>query len=177
MEQYMIKTAVLVSGAGTNREAMSTYGVPITLVLADRPCCALETARASRISTAIVSRTDFTRTFDAERKEYTRHVLDVLRAWHIDFVILAGFRTVLAQIFFDAYGDERALNMHDSILPAFPGAYAIRDALRAGVKETGCTLHVATKNVDNGRVLVQGKVRIVPGDTEEKLRKKKILMI
>jgi phosphoribosylglycinamide formyltransferase-1 len=86
----------------------------------------------------------------------------------IDLVAMAGFGTVLGQPVHDAYPD-RILNTHPSLLPAFPGWHAVRDALAAGVTQTGCTVHVATLEMDAGPILAQQAVRVVAGDTEESL--------
>ena len=94
----------------------------------------------------------------------TRHLL----AHQVDLVAMAGFGTVLAAPVHEAF-PGRILNTHPSLLPAFPGWHAVRDALAAGVSETGCTVHLATLEMDDGPILAQQAVRVVPGDTEESL--------
>ena len=92
-------------------------------------------------------------------------------AGSIDVVAMAGFMTVLSARLFEVYGD-RVLNTHPSLLPAFPGAHAVRDALAYGVKVTGCTVHVATEQVDHGPILAQEAVEVLPGDDEGSLHER-----
>ena len=84
---------------------------------------------------------------------------------------MAGFMTVLAAPMFRAFAG-RVVNTHPSLLPAFPGAHAVRDALAAGVKVTGCTVHVATEQVDHGPILAQEAVAVLPTDTEASLHER-----
>ncbi len=84
---------------------------------------------------------------------------------------MAGFMTVLAEPMFVAY-EGRVLNTHPSLLPAFPGAHAVRDALAYGVKVTGCTVHIATVRMDDGPILAQQAVAVAPDDTEESLHER-----
>ena len=84
---------------------------------------------------------------------------------------MAGFMTVLAPPMFDVYAG-RVLNTHPSLLPAFPGAHAVRDALAFGVKVTGCTVHLATERMDDGPILAQEAVPVLPGDTEASLHER-----
>lgn len=165
----MARVAVLVSGSGTNLQALIDADVPIALVLSDRPAvAALDRADAAGIPTAIVDRAGF---LPERRDEYTEQVVDVLRRHEIDLVAMAGFMTILAKPMFDAF-DGRVLNTHPSLLPAFRGAHAVEEALEAGVKVTGCTIHVATADVDHGPILAQEAVRVHDGDTVEALHER-----
>jgi phosphoribosylglycinamide formyltransferase-1 len=143
--------------------------IPIAVVVADRPCGALDIARAAGVSAELVERTDFGKTFD--RESYTKDVVAVLQAHDVDLVAIAGFGTILAPSFVDAFGN-RALNTHPALLPAFKGWHAVRDALAAGVEVTGCTVHLVTADVDSGPIVAQQEVPVLPGDTEATLHER-----
>jgi phosphoribosylglycinamide formyltransferase-1 len=160
---------VLASGSGTILEAMLATGVPVGMVVSDRSCRALEIAAASGIEAVLVERTTFGPGFD--REGYTRQLVDALQHAEGELVAMAGFMTVLTEPMFDAYGG-RVLNTHPSLLPAFPGAHAVRDALAYGVKVTGCTVHVATVRMDDGPILAQEAVPVLPDDTEASLHER-----
>jgi phosphoribosylglycinamide formyltransferase-1 len=161
--------AVLASGRGTILEAMLGAGVPIGVVLSDRPCRALDIGRDAGIPVDLVERTVFGPSFD--RTAYTEQLVKALVGLGVDVVAMAGFMTVLAAPMFDAY-DGRVLNTHPSLLPAFPGAHAVRDALAYGVKVTGCTVHVATVNMDDGPILAQEAVPVLDDDDEGRLHER-----
>lgn len=143
--------------------------LPIVVVLADRPCGALEVAEAAGVPTEVVARTDFGPGFD--RLAYTHRVLDALGPHDLDLIAMAGFMTVLDKPVFDAFAG-RILNTHPSLLPAFRGAHAVADALAHGVKVTGCTVHVATVEVDDGPILAQEAVPVLDNDTVEHLHER-----
>jgi phosphoribosylglycinamide formyltransferase-1 len=147
-------------------DAILAAGITPDVVIADRPCVALENAEAAGLRTELVARTSFTADFD--RVAYTSQLVDALKRHEIDLVVFAGFGTVTSQELYDVY-ENRVLNTHPALLPAFKGWHAVRDALAAGVAETGCTVHIATLEVDSGPILAQEAVAIVPGDTEESL--------
>jgi len=94
-----------------------------------------------------------------------------LVAHQVDLVAMAGFGTVLTEAVHRAFPD-RILNTHPALLPAFPGWHGVRDALAAGVPETGCTVHLATLEMDAGPILAQEVVPVLPGDTEESLHER-----
>jgi phosphoribosylglycinamide formyltransferase-1 len=98
-------------------------------------------------------------------------LVDALKRHEIDLVAMAGFMTILEHPIHDAFGG-RITNTHPSLLPAFKGAHAVEDALAAGVKVTGCTVHVATIEVDHGPILAQEAVPVRPGDTPETLHER-----
>ena len=164
-----MRLAVLVSGSGTLLEAIVADGAPVSLVLADRPCRGLEVATQAGIPAELVERTDFGSGFD--RPAYTDRVLKALQAADVEVVALAGFMTILSPALLDAF-PGRVLNTHPSLLPAFKGAHAVRDALAAGVLVTGCTVHVATAEVDAGPILAQAAVPVLPGDDEATLHER-----
>jgi phosphoribosylglycinamide formyltransferase 1 len=163
---------VLVSGTGSILEALLADDLPIVVVVADRPCRALEVAEASGATVELVDRRafgGFSKRFD--RDDYTRRLVDVLGAHGVELVAMAGFGTVLTQEIHDAF-PMRILNTHPSLLPSFPGWHAVEDALRAGTKVTGCTVHLATLETDAGPVVAQEEVRVLPGDSVEELHER-----
>jgi phosphoribosylglycinamide formyltransferase 1 len=164
-----MRVGVLASGSGTILGAMLERDVPVVVVIADRPCGALDIARDSSIPAELVKRQDFTAEFD--RVAYTHEVVDVLQRHNVGLVAIAGFGTILSKPFVDAYGG-RAVNTHPALLPAFKGWHAVRDALTFGVKVTGTTVHLVTEDVDAGPILAQEAVPVLDGDTEETLHER-----
>jgi phosphoribosylglycinamide formyltransferase 1 len=167
-----VRLAVLVSGSGTILQAMYEAGLPISVVLSDRPCAGLEIAAANGTPTELVDRSDFGGFSGAfDRDGYSEAVASALTARQVDLVAMAGFGTVLTEPVHRAF-PGRILNTHPSLLPAFPGWHAVRDALAAGATETGCTVHLATLEMDAGPILAQETVQIVYRDTEELLHER-----
>jgi phosphoribosylglycinamide formyltransferase 1 len=164
-----MRVAVLASGTGTILDAALAAGIPVAVVIIDRPCGATEVADRRGVSWELVERTSFGATFD--RVAYTDQVLKVLKAHDIDLVVMAGFGTILSPALFDDFAG-RVLNTHPALLPAFKGWQAVEAALEAGVKVTGCTVHVATAEVDDGPILAQEVVPVLPGDTVESLHER-----
>ena len=164
-----MRVAVLASGTGSLLEAMLDDGVPVDLVVVDRACRAQQVASAHGIADVLVERQSFGADFD--RLTYTEAVVDVLAAHDVDLVVMAGWGTILDKPVFDAY-EGRILNTHPALLPAFPGWHAVADALDAGVKVTGCTVHVATLEVDAGPILAQEAVPVLPDDTADSLHER-----
>ncbi len=161
--------AVFVSGSGTNLEAILDAGVPVALVVADRPCRGLEIAKEHGIAAELAERGNFGAGFD--REAYTQKIIGLLQTHQIDLVAMAGFMTILSDSIFQAYGG-RILNTHPSLLPLFKGDKAVKDALEGGAMETGCTIHIATPDLDAGPILAQAKVPVMPGDTVESLHER-----
>jgi len=164
-----VRIGVLASGSGTILEAILQADLPVAVVLVDRPCRATEVAEEAGVAGLVVERTSYGKDFD--RVEYTHRVVDALREHAVDVVVMAGFGTVLEKPIFDAYPDL-ILNTHPALLPAFPGWHAVDEALSAGVKVTGTTVHIATRDVDAGPILAQEAVPVLPGDTKETLHER-----
>ena len=164
-----MRVGVLASGSGTILRAMLERGLPIVVVLADRPCGALEIAREAGIAAELVERGDYTPDFD--RVAYTHDVVDVLHRHDVELVAIAGFGTILSKPFVDAFGGH-AVNTHPALLPSFKGWHAVRDALEFGVKVTGTTVHLVTEEVDAGPILAQEAVPVEDGDTEATLHER-----
>jgi phosphoribosylglycinamide formyltransferase 1 len=163
------RLGVLASGAGTNLAAMLDAGLTVDLVAVDRACAAAGLAEAAGVAVEFVERESFGPGFD--RDAYTHRLVDALKRHQIDVVAMAGFGTILAPYIFAVY-PGRILNTHPALLPAFKGWHAVGDALAAGVKVTGCTVHIATVTVDEGPILAQEAVPVEPGDTEVTLHER-----
>ncbi len=161
--------AVLASGSGTILAALLAEDLPVEVVVVDRPCQATQVASGSGVAVEVVGRESFKKDFD--RPAYTRRVVDALDPYAVDLVAMAGFGTVLAQPIHDAY-PGRILNTHPALLPAFKGWHAVEDALAAGVKLTGCTVHVASLEADSGPILAQEAVPVLSDDTVESLHER-----
>jgi phosphoribosylaminoimidazolecarboxamide formyltransferase/IMP cyclohydrolase len=161
-----VSLAVLVSGRGTVLEAILQAGLEVCLVVADRQCRALEVAASAGVATELVPRESFGPDFD--RQGYTLRLIEVLEDRGAGVVAMAGFGTILSAEIFAAF-PGRMLNTHPALLPAFKGWHAVRDALASGATVTGTTVHVATEAVDDGPILAQQQVPILPGDTEAAL--------
>ena len=175
----MVKIAVLVSGGGTNLQALldseargENPNGKITLVVASKPgVYALERAAKAGVESCVVSRKSYEspEAFDAA-------LLEVLQSHDIGLVVLAGFLSVLGPSVVAAY-PRRILNVHPALIPAFcgPGMYGLRPhqaALARGCKVTGATVHFVNEECDGGPILLQKAVDILPGDTPETLQKR-----
>jgi phosphoribosylglycinamide formyltransferase-1 len=161
------RVAVLVSGGGTNLQALlddPQVAPHISLVLSDRPNVrALERATTRDVAVEVVEVGAH-----PDRDTYTGTVRDVLLTHGIDTVVLAGFMRVLSAAFFDAF-PGRVLNVHPALLPAFPGAHAVRDALAWGVKVTGVTVHLVDEEVDHGPIVLQEAIEVRDDDDWDSL--------
>lgn len=164
-----MRVGVLASGSGTILDAMLERSLPIVAVVVDRPCGATEVAARAGLDAVVVEREDFGDTFD--RAAYTKRVVAALDEADVDLVAMAGFGTILDGLLFDSYGG-RVLNTHPALLPSFPGWHGVEDALAYGVKVTGCTVHVATAEVDAGPIVAQEAVAVLPDDTVESLHER-----
>ncbi len=160
---------VLASGSGTILEAILEAEIPVAVVVVDRPCRATEVAAAAGIAAKLVERASYGADFD--RVAYTHQVVDVLNRHDVDTVVMAGWGTINEKPLFDAF-EGRVLNTHPALLPAFPGWHAVEEALAYGVKVTGCTVHIATLEVDAGPILAQEAVPVLPDDTAASLHER-----
>lgn len=163
----MQRLVVLVSGGGSNLLALLTAidagEVPAEVVAvgADRPCDGLEHARSRGIPTWIEP-------FTQPRLEWSHRVFDRVEADDPDLLILSGFMRLFAPGAV-ARMAPRILNTHPAFLPEFPGAHGVRDALAAGVEQSGASVIVVDEGVDSGPVLAQERVPVLPGDDEDAL--------
>ena len=153
---------VLVSGSGTNLQALIDSQLPIAAVASSRKdAYALDRARAAGLATAT-----FSLDCHASREERDLVMATWLEEHGVELVVLAGFMQVLTPAFLARFPDQ-VVNVHPSLLPAFPGTRAIEEALRAGVDTTGVTVHYVDEGVDTGPVIRQEAVPVEPSDTLE----------
>ncbi len=151
---------VLVSGEGTNLQALIDVAAPIAAVASNRAGVnALERAEDAGIPVRVFELDRY-----ANRDARDREMADWLRLRGVDLVILAGYMHLLTQSFLGRFPD-RIVNVHPSLLPAFPGAHAIEDALQAGVDTTGVTIHYVDEGLDTGAVIRQEPVPVEPRRT------------
>jgi phosphoribosylglycinamide formyltransferase-1 len=156
---------VLVSGEGTNLQALIDAGLPIACVASNKPAVrALERAEATGIETGVFDAADY------ESRE-TRDVAlaEWLQAHDVDLVVCAGYMHLFRKPFFDYYAG-RVVNTHSAPLPEFPGAHPIEDVLAAGVPETAATVHYVDEGIDTGPVIAAEPVPVLAGDTVQTLR-------
>jgi phosphoribosylglycinamide formyltransferase-1 len=153
---------VLASGNGTNLQALIDAGLPVVAVASSRnDAYALERARAAGVATAT-----FSLDCHDSREERDLVMATWLEEHGVDLVVLAGYMQILTLPFLDRF-PGRIVNVHPSLLPAFPGAHAIDDALAAGVDTTGVTVHYVDEGVDTGPVIAQEPVPVEPATTLE----------
>lgn len=165
-----LKLGVLISGRGSNMAALigatAEPGFPaeIVLVLANRADAGgLETAREAGIATAVIDHKAF-----SGREPFEAAMDEALDAAGVELVCLAGFMRLLTAGFVERRVG-RMINIHPSLLPAFKGLHVQRQALAAGVRIAGCTVHFVTPDMDSGPILVQAAVPVLPGDDEDSL--------
>ncbi len=153
---------VLVSGNGTNLQALLDAGLPVGAVASNvTGARALERARASGLPTAVFELADH-----PSREDRDRAMANWLAGHDVRVVVCAGYMQLLTPAFLERFP---ALNVHPSLLPAFPGLRAVEEALAAGVAETGATVHFLDEGIDTGPVVAQEAVRVLPSDTPETL--------
>ena len=151
---------VLVSGHGSNLQALIDAGLPIAAVASNRAGVrALERAESAGIPARVFELGRY-----SDRDARDRDVADWLQLRGVDLVVLAGYMHLLTPSFLDRFPD-RIVNVHPSLLPAFPGAHAVDDALSAGVEETGVTVHYVDEGLDTGAVIRQEPVPVEPRTT------------
>ena len=166
-----MNVGVLVSGRGTNLQALIDRAqrgelgpARIAVIGSNVPdCAALARARAAGLRTFVVDHRDY-----SARAGFDRALVSALRSHQIDLVVLAGFMRVLGEDFLGSFPD-RVINIHPALLPAFGGVHAQRQALEAGVKITGCSVHFVDAGVDTGPVIAQSAVLVHEDDDEESL--------
>jgi phosphoribosylglycinamide formyltransferase-1 len=165
------RVAVLISGRGSNMVALVNatrrrgYPAEVVLVLSNQPDApGLERAREAGITAHAIDH----RRFGRDRAAHEAEINAALTAAGVEIVCLAGYMRLLTPLLVDAWRD-RMLNIHPSLLPAFPGLHTHARALSAGVKLHGCTVHLVTQQMDEGPILAQAAVPVLEGDTEESL--------
>jgi phosphoribosylglycinamide formyltransferase-1 len=171
--QATTNVAILISGAGSTMAAVlqatqdPTYGVRVCAVIADTSQAAgLDLARAANVPTAVVALSDF-----PDRAAWDQAVAATIDTFRADIVLLAGFMRIVGEPVLAKFGG-RIVNTHPALLPAFPGARAVKDAIEAGVRVTGCTVMVVDAGVDTGPIVEQAAVPVEDNDTVESLHER-----
>jgi phosphoribosylglycinamide formyltransferase-1 len=159
-----MSVVVLISGRGSNLRALVEAGLPVAAVIANRADAGgIEFARARRLPAGVVAHTAY-----PTRERFDEALAEAIDRHAPRLVALAGFMRVLTPGFVRRYAD-RLLNIHPSLLPAFPGLDTHARALAAGVKVHGCTVHFVTADLDHGPIVVQAAVPVLPDDDEARL--------
>ena len=161
------RIVVLASGAGTLLQALLDSEIRrlIVAVGSDQPeAPALARARAADVPTFVVPMTD-------DREVWNRDVVEHLQTHEANLVVTAGFMRILGGPVIEAF-ENRIINSHPALLPSFPGAHAVRDAVESGVKVTGCTIHIINEGVDTGPIVAQCPIAVEDGDTVESLHER-----
>ena len=162
----MKRVAILVSGRGSNMQAILDAGLPVEVaaVISNNPAAkALEIARGRGLATATVNHRDF-----PDRAAFDIALAEKLAGFRPELVVLAGFMRILTEAFIARF-EGRILNVHPSLLPAFPGTNTHRRAIDAGVRLHGCTVHFVTPALDHGPIVIQAAVPVLPDDDEQQL--------
>ena len=165
-----IKTAILISGRGSNMKALiksslkENYPAQISLVISNKENAAgIDFAKQNNIQTAIINHKDFT-----SREDFDRQMAKIIDENNCQIICLAGFMRILSGWFVNKYRNHM-INIHPSLLPDFKGEKAVADALNAGAKISGCTVHLVTEEMDDGPIIKQAKVEILKDDDVETL--------
>ena len=169
MKDGKLKVGVLVSGSGTNLQAIidaANEGLPVevVLVVSSRPdAYGIERAKAAGIPTLVLNRDVY-----ADPKAADKRIADALVEAGAQYVVMAGYMRKVTPVLLDAFPD-RVLNLHPALLPSFKGAHAIADAWNAGVKVTGVTVHLANEDYDKGPIVAQEPVAVLEDDDLDSL--------
>ena len=167
-----MSVVVLISGGGSNLKALlaatedPSYPINIVAVGADNPADGLAHAEKYGIPTFVVPPKSF-----VNREEWAAELLTNVKSYNPELIVLAGFMRILPASFVSAVA-PKMINTHPSLLPLFPGAHGVHDAMVAGATETGVTIHIVDEGVDTGPHLAQAKVAILPEDSEESLHER-----
>lgn len=169
----MINIGVLASGRGTNLRAIieaikeGKIEGEIKIVISDNPdAYALKRAKQNNIETEYINFKSF-----KNREDYDKKIIKTLEEKKIDLVVLAGYMRIISPYFIRMY-KNRIINIHPALLPSFPGLHAQKQAIRNGVKISGCTVHFVDEGVDSGPIILQKAVQVSADDTEESLAEK-----
>ncbi len=171
LDQPPIKLGVMASGSGSNFEAIAQaisdrqLNAKINVLIYNNPGAAVSD-RATRwgVPAVLVNHREFN-----SREDLDRAIVQTLQSADVDWVIMAGWMRIVTPVLIQAF-DQRILNIHPSLLPSFKGNRAIEQALEAGVKITGCTVHIVVPKVDSGEIIMQAAVPVLPDDTVETLQ-------
>ena len=167
-----MRIVVMVSGSGTNLQsildsvAAGDLNATVLAVGADKPCLGIERAEAVGIETFLVEPSNYD-----TREAWNRALEEKITSYGADYIIFAGFMRIVDAQLVDRF-KNRIINTHPALLPSFPGAHGVRDALAHGVKVTGTTLHLVDSGIDTGPILAQVAVDVLDDDTEETLHER-----
>jgi phosphoribosylglycinamide formyltransferase 1 len=163
-----VKAAVFASGNGSNFEAIMKHenlACDVVLLVCDKPgASVIEKASSYNVQTFVLNPEDF-----ESKGKYEEEILIKLEQEGVEWIFLAGYMRIVGETLLHAY-EGKIMNIHPSLLPAFPGKDAIGQAFRAGVAVTGVTVHFIDEGVDTGPIIAQKQVEIFPEDTEELLK-------
>lgn len=162
----MKKIAILISGRGSNLEAIVSAkpACEITVVVSNRPdALGLKFAEKQNIPTEVVDHKNF-----SSREAFDKALLETLKRYEPDLIVLAGFMRILTEKFISAY-PSKVVNIHPSLLPAFTGLDTHQRAIDAGVRLHGCTVHFVTPELDHGPIIAQAAVPVIQGDSADSL--------
>jgi phosphoribosylglycinamide formyltransferase-1 len=162
-----LRVGILASGSGSNLQsildAQERIGAQVAVVISNVPGAkALDRAREAGVPALALPHKG------VEREEHDAQIVKNLRSHGVELVCLAGFMRLLTPVLLAAF-ENRILNIHPALLPSFPGMHAVRQALQAGVRISGCTVHVVDEGTDTGPIVIQAAVPVLDGDTEETL--------
>ena len=168
-----MKVGVMASGRGSNFHAIlkelnkgNLPDVEIShLIVNKKEAQVIKIAKEQNIEYNIIESKNKT------RSEFEKEVIDIFREKNIEIIALAGFMRILSSNFINKY-KYKIINIHPSLLPAFPGARAHRDVIKSGVKKSGCTVHFVDEGIDSGPIIMQASVNLENGETEDSLSKK-----
>jgi phosphoribosylglycinamide formyltransferase 1 len=160
------RIVILISGRGSNMQAVleAKLDAAIAAVISNNPSAkGLQIAHDAGVDTKVVNHRDY-----PDRTSFDRTLADAIAAYRPDLIVLAGFMRILTEEFIERF-NSRIMNIHPSLLPAFPGLDTHRRAIDEGVKLHGCTVHFVTHALDHGPIVIQAAVPVLPDDDEERL--------
>lgn len=165
-----LKLGILASGSGSNFEAIAQaiadeqINAKIQVLIYNNPSAKASIRAANRgVEAVLLNHRDY-----KNREAFDRQIVQTLRQYDVEWVVLAGWMRLVTSVFIDAF-PEKIINIHPSLLPSFKGIHAVEQALQAGVKIAGCTVHLVCLEVDSGAILIQAAVPVLPDDTVETL--------
>ena len=162
----MKRIVILISGRGSNLQSIldAKLDAQIAVVISNNPAArGIDIARSAGVDTAVIDHRAF-----PDRASFEAVLADKVDSYRPDLLVLAGFMRILTEGFIKRFRN-RIMNIHPSLLPAFPGVDTHRRALQGGVRIHGCTVHFVTPDLDHGPIVVQAAVPVLPGDDEERL--------
>ena len=168
----MLSVLVLISGSGSNLLALlkaaehPLFPAKILAVGSDKPASGLAHADLYGVPTFVVEPAKF-----SDTQSWAKKLEENISHYNPDLIVLAGFMKILPSSFVHTFA-PRIINIHPSLLPSFPGAHAVRDALASGAKETGTTIHIVDEGVDTGPILGQQSLSVLPSDDESSLHER-----